>query len=533
MKRLLTLDRLNIILSRLSSLRSQSGELHHARFARAHELKTLTTHTLDETALLLGRTYLGGIYRVTPTKHRRELGHMLVAAPPRSGKSVLAVSQILTWPHSLIIVDIKGELYRQTAGYRSTLGPVYVLDPRGLGHQYDPLGNITNEDELYAAAKNLLYDPREGEGRSFTEWGILLEVLKWQACLERNRQSGTHYRFLPFTRRLAQLGINPAAAAINAISPALARALLDGDYDPELDYRENRYFANSWQSSRARLYPLLTEKVVRCFNGSDFTGADLIAGAYPTTLYLRIPERQLSAKAPLIRLVLESLTTEMFDAFDEQNGEGCRPVLMILDEAGTVGFPSLPEYAATAAGRGISLWLALQDLAQLDGLYGAHKARTIRNSMSAKLFYQQDDPETAKHISETIGYRSGYSHSETLREGHVASEGRAETAVSVITQREIMELAPTDILFLYKNCKPGRGKRFAHWDFPTLRKRASMNPPPVKALPPVAEIALHEAPPLAPEEIHLDDPETLVASVVRAESSLESPTTIFWGNRST
>ena len=102
----------------------------------------------------------------------------------------------------------------------------------------------------------------------------------------------------------------------------------------------------------------------------------------------------------------------------------------------------------------------------------------------------------------------------------------------VITQREIMELAPTDIIFLYKNCKPGRGKRFAHWDFATLRKRASMNPPPVKALPPVADISLHEAPPLIPEEIHLDDPETLMASVVRAESSLETPTTIFWGNRS-
>jgi type IV secretion system protein VirD4 len=132
------LDNLNIIFNQLASWRPNAGELHHARFARAHELKMLTTHTLDETALLLGRTYLGGIYRVTPTKYRRELGHMLVAAPPRSGKSVLAVSQILTWPHSLIIVDIKGELYRQTAGYRSTLGPVYVLDPRGLGHQYDP-----------------------------------------------------------------------------------------------------------------------------------------------------------------------------------------------------------------------------------------------------------------------------------------------------------------------------------------------------------------------------------------------------------
>ena len=69
-------------------------------------------------------------------------------------------------------------MYHYTAGYRASLGPVYVLDPRGLGNRYDPLGAITEEDDLYEAAKNLLHDPREGDGRSFTEWGILLEVLK-------------------------------------------------------------------------------------------------------------------------------------------------------------------------------------------------------------------------------------------------------------------------------------------------------------------------------------------------------------------
>jgi hypothetical protein len=229
-----TLDRLNIIFSKLASLQGQGGELHHARFARPHELQSLTTNTLDEQALLLGRTHLGGIYRVRASRERRELGHCLVVAPPRSGKSVLAVSQILSWPASasLIIVDMKGELYDSTAGYRATVGPVFVVDPRGVGHQYDPLRNSTVEDELYEAAKNLLYDPKEAEGRSFTEWGILLEVLKWRSCLALNRQTGTTYRLLPFTAHLARLGINPAAAAIHAISPALAQEMLDGEYDP-------------------------------------------------------------------------------------------------------------------------------------------------------------------------------------------------------------------------------------------------------------------------------------------------------------
>src|SRR5919206_2041912 len=483
------LDNVNIFMSRLATLRGQARLLHHARFARPHELTPLISHSLDEEALLIGRTHLGGIYRVRTTPKRRELGNMMVVAPPRSGKSQLGNSQLLTWPHSMVAVDLKGEHYRDSGGFRSTFGPVYVIDLQGLGHQYDPLRNCTDEESLYDAAKNILYDPHEGNGRSFTEWGILLEVLKWQACLELNRKTGANYHLLPFTRWLSKLGINAAARAINAISPAIAQELLDGAYEEEGDYRENRYFANSWQSSRARMFPLLTEKVVRCFNGSDFTGADIIAGEQPVSVYLRVPQGMLKSKAPVIRLVLESLMTEMFDTFDDQHGEGCRPVLMLLDEAGTVGFQKLPEYAATAAGRGVSLWLALQDIGQLER-YGSYHARTIRNSMAAKVFFHQNDPATAKYIEELAGSMSGYSHSETLRDGEVSSEGRSETAVALFPIRDAMELEKEDILFFVDNLKPGRGKSMAPWHSPLLEKRRAIPPPPVKELPPVSEPVL-------------------------------------------
>jgi type IV secretion system protein VirD4 len=482
------LDTVNILLSRLSSLSGPAGELHHARFALPHELTTLTSHTLDGEALLLGRTHLGGIYRVKGTPRRPELGNMLVCAPPRSGKSVLAISQLLTWPHSVVVVDIKGELYQNTAGYRARLGKVFVLDSEGVGDRYDPLAGITSEGKLFGAAKNLLYEPKEAEGRSFTEWGILMEVLKWQACLELNRQSGTEYRLLPFTRALAKLGINPAAKALHAISPALAQEMLDGEYEPERDYRENKYFANSWQGSRARLFPLLTEDVVRCFQGSDFTGRDIIAGKEPVSVYLRIPEEELEAKASLLRLVLESLAKEMFTTFDKRKGQGCRPVLLILDEAGTVGFPSLPHYSSTCAGRNISMWIALQDLSQLDGLYGVHKARTVRNNLGAKVFFRPEDYGTAKSISDTLGFTSGYSHSQTTREGEVSSEGRSETAVAVLTTRELMELDDRKIIFFVRNLKPGQGERIAYWDVPLLAARRAIAPPPVRELPPLADI---------------------------------------------
>src|ERR1700686_3797240 len=82
----------------------------------------------------------------------RELPHALIVGPPRSGKGLLAVSQLLTWEGSAIVNDLKGELFDATAGYRSRFSRIVVVDPRGFGQQFGPLASRTSEDECLAAA---------------------------------------------------------------------------------------------------------------------------------------------------------------------------------------------------------------------------------------------------------------------------------------------------------------------------------------------------------------------------------------------
>ena len=491
MKRLL--HTLSMIVSWVSTLFAKTDALHKARFALPHELTSLISHTLDETGLLVGMSHLGGLYRIRPTRERRELGNALIVAPTRGGKGLLAVSQLLTWKHAVVVNDIKGELFDQTAGYRATIGPVYVLDPRGFGHQYDPLHGRTDEDELYAAAKNLLHEPSEGDGKAFTQRGIKLLTLLWSAALELNRLTGERYRLLPFTRTIADLGLNRAAPAIHTISPIIATRLLEGDYDPERDYDENKYLSSSWESLTARLYPLLTEKIVRCFNGSDFTGKEIITATKPVTVYLCWPEAALLAKAPLIRLVWESLIAEMIETYDSAKGHNCHPVLLLLDEAGTVGLPSLPQYVATVAGRGMSVWAAYQDLSQPDGFYGIHNAKTIRNNMDTKIYYRQASDETAEHIERALGRRSGYAHSQTLREGQEASQSLGEQAVPLLTARDISELGQDEIIAFHANRKPFRARRMDWRRFPVLTQRRAIAPPSLWPLPSLSDIRFPSA----------------------------------------
>src|SRR4051794_14000760 len=131
--------------------------LHVARFARLDELATLAAPRPHRAGLLLGRTRFHQVLHVTQTKTRRELGNLLVVAPTRGGKGLLATSQLLTWKHSVIVNDIKGELFAQTAGYRATLGKVFVLDPTGVGHRYDPLQGKHTEYDLLSSATHLLF----------------------------------------------------------------------------------------------------------------------------------------------------------------------------------------------------------------------------------------------------------------------------------------------------------------------------------------------------------------------------------------
>src|SRR5438045_8985914 len=149
---------------------------------------------------------------VRPTTKRREIGNTLIVGPTRSGKGLLAISQLLSWKHSVIVNDIKGELFQATAGYRSTLGKVYVIDPTGVGHCYDPLLEKKTEDGLLSAATHLLYQAEEGEGRIFTQRAsVMLSQLFAAAKLEGAAP-------LPYARHLIRVGLQACAARLHAVS---------------------------------------------------------------------------------------------------------------------------------------------------------------------------------------------------------------------------------------------------------------------------------------------------------------------------
>jgi type IV secretion system protein VirD4 len=457
------------------------ARLHTARFARLWELRHLLSFTPRSHGLLLGRLRLLNCFvSVTARPDRRELGNLLIVGPTRSGKGLLAISQLLTWEHSAIINDIKGELFAATAGYRTTIGEVFVLDPTGVGHSYDPLLGKTTEDELYSIATSLLFHPNEGEGAIFTlrAIGMLTQML-----LAARREDVPPFLYV---RHLIRCGLTTAAARLNSVDPQIATQFLDVPF-AQADFSD-RFLLSAWSSLTARMRPLLTETVIRSFTRSDFQAGQLLQSHRPISVYLRWREQDLLALSPLVRLLWGRLIDELITTYDTTAGKSCQPVLMLIDEAGRTAIPSLADHSTTVVGRGISLWVAIQSLAQLEAVYGKARAQILRDNMDSQIFYRPMDLATAAYLEDRMGSRSAYARSTTEREGAQTSEGHAEKPIPLLTAQHILQLRDHQIIGFHRRLAPVRMNRVDWRCHKTLVQRKNLPAPELPILPKITEI---------------------------------------------
>jgi type IV secretion system protein VirD4 len=492
------LHRISSTISWVHAQLPKTPKLYPADFAHPHEIDKLLTSTWhNEAGLLLGVSPFNHVYSVRSTPQRRELGNILVDAPTRGGKGLLAIAQLLTWPHSSVILDIKGELYEATAAYLRKRGhKIMVVDPRGVGNQYDPLCGKSTERELYAVAKYLLYE--EGERDPiFIERGMRMLTQFFLAAREENRQAGFEkYRLLPYAGQLMNLPINQVAAHVQAVSPELAIKFLQVNFTPEKDYDEKKFLASCWETATNRLYPILSDEILRCFDGSDFTGEEIITSKQPITVYLRLPESQLLALVPVIRLLFQSLINTCIDTYDNKPGrtaseKGCYPVLFLIDEAGRAKIPQLYEYATTVVGRQMSLWIAIQSIVQLEAIYGWANAQVLLDNLDTKIFYRQNHA-TAEYLEKELGEKSEFSRSHSSREGGSETQSLSERAVSLLSATRIKQMQDWEVIIRHHNLPPFWARRMNWREHPILKQRQALRPQPPQPLPALTPIELRQ-----------------------------------------
>lgn len=107
-----------------------------------------------------------------------------------------------------------------------------------------------------------------------------------------------------------------------------------------------------------------------------------------------------------------------------RTGKCDREVIFLLDEFGNLpSIESMSNIVTVCLGRGIRFNLIIQDLAQLDKLYG-EEAKTIIGNCGNKIYILSNDNETAESISKSLGNQTIVT---TSRSGEIFSLNKSHT----------------------------------------------------------------------------------------------------------
>jgi len=411
--------------------------------------------------------------------------HVMAFAPTRSGKGVgLVIPTLLTWPHSAVIHDIKGENWQLTAGFRSRFSHCLRFDPtRDDSAANNPLLEVRRGKKEVRDVQNIadvLVDP-EGALERRNHWektshsllvGTILHVL----YAERDRTLTGVANFLsdparPIERTLKVMMTTPHVDGHpHPVVASAARELLNKS-------ENERSGVLSTAMSFLGLYrdPTVAH-VTRC---CEWRIADLVEAEHPVSLYLVVPPSDISRTKPLIRLMLNQigrrLTESLADAYQR------RRLLLLLDEFPALGRLDFFESAlAFIAGYGLRAFLIAQSLNQIDRAYGPNNS--ILDNCHVRVAFSTNDERTARRISDALGtatelraQRNYAGHRLSPWLGHLMVS-RQETARALMTPGEIMQLPPDDEIVMVSGHAPVRAQKLRYYDDPPFKRRVV--PPP-------------------------------------------------------
>jgi len=382
------------------------------------------------------------------TRYLRHNGpeHVLTYAPTRSGKGVgLVIPTLLSWPHSAVITDLKGELWAITAGWwqKYAKNKVIRFEPATLNGSacWNPLDElrIGTEHEVGDVQNlaTLIVDP-DGRGLE-SHWQktsqALFVGLILHALYKAKNEGGT--ATLPSidimladpSRDIDELWqeMTTYSHVGGRVHPVVASAARDMMDRPE----EEAGSVLSTTKSYLSLYrdPVVAHNVSK----SEFRIHDLMNFEGPVSLYIVTQPNDKARLRPLVRITMNMIVRLLADKMEFErvvnevprwqralsllglaaaaqsrvSSKKCykHRLLGMIDEFPSLGkLEILQESLAFVAGYGIKFYLICQDLNQLKSRetgYGPDE--TITSNCHVQNAYPPNRLETAEHLSKLTG----------------------------------------------------------------------------------------------------------------------------------
>ncbi len=405
---------------------------------------------------------------------------VMLSAPTRSGKGVgVVIPNLLNWPDSAVVLDIKGENHAITAGYRAAHGQaVYAFSPfdeQARSHRWNPLSAVRTSP-LHRVGDLLgigqAFFPNDGGGTSseaffndqarnlFLGLGLLLlETPDLPRTVgEMFRQSSgkgqplkDHLGSLITQRR------NQGKPLSDECVDALQRLLSNSE--------------NTLSSVVATFHAPLTifaDAVVdAATSADDFKLEDL--RRQRISVYVRIPPHRLANARPLLNLFFSQLVSLNTQQLPDQDASLKLQCLLVNDEFTAMGRVGVITHtAAFLAGYHLRLLTVIQAMSQLDAVYGDKEARTFATNHGLQILFAPREQRDADEYSAMLGQFTeratsrGRSRSFSGHGHSSVSRNESEQRRALLLPQEFKELGRERLVVIFENCKPILGEKIRY-----------------------------------------------------------------------
>lgn len=402
--------------------------------------------------------------------------HVLTYAPTRSGKGVgLVLPTLLSWPHSAVITDLKGELWAMTSGWRKmhAKNKVIRFEPAtSLGSaQWNPVDEIRIATDYEVGdvqnLATLIVDP-EGKGLE-SHWQKTSQALLVGLILHSVYKLKEEGRVASFPNIDAML-VEPNQTISEVLVEMTQYPHVNGKPHPVVHSAARDMMdrpddeAGSVLSTLKSYLSLYRDPVVaKNVSASDFCIRDLMNHEFPVSLYIVTQPNDKARLQPLVRVLINMIVRLLADKMEFETvhpkktswpwflspfNSGSTPqpyvrtkktythrLLGMIDEFPSLGkLDILQESLAFVAGYGIKFYLICQDINQLKSRergYGPDE--TITSNCHIQNAYPPNRIETAEHLSKLTGQT-------TIIKEHITTSGRRTSMVLGQVSRAIQEV---------------------------------------------------------------------------------------------
>lgn len=411
----------------------------------------------------------GGYYGYT------KQGHILTMGGTRGGKGVNVILPNLLglsgYSGSWFIIDVKGELAAISARYQRESGQdVLILDPWGINGAnsvtYNPLDLVVAQsnpdsliDDISIIAEMIV--PKEKQGDQF--WnnkarsliaGLILHLI--MTGDKKTITLGKVWEWLRLSEEVLEELLSDMAISDSAVVRATANEYIS------IMHTASKMFQSIMAAAQEKTDFLKSPALQKSLASSSFDIKNITNGK--TTLYVIIPPDKLDSHFQWLRLVM---TTALRSAVRNRN----KKITFLLDEFAALGYlPEVKTALSTYAGYNITMWPIVQDLGQLQTLYGQSWETFISNT-AVRQFLSVSDVFSLEYLSKLMGTTTAVS----IDSSDPKAKAQA-TARPLVTPDEIRRASADRVFALIEQQPVAVFDKIPYYEMPTLKGKFDDNP---------------------------------------------------------